>query len=207
MKIDGLLSCFVKIYTFAKLFLKAVDNLSGYKIAFKGLSDGRHKFEFNINDSFFACFEGSLIQSGELVAEVELVKQSMLMTLNMTVEGSVVLQCDRCLEDYSQPIKNESSLYVKIGGNPNEDMGDDMIIVPADDGTVDVSYYIYELVVFGLPIRHVHPEDESGNSGCDPEMMSRLNSLMIGNDSTDASDDEPVIDERWSKLKDLLDNK
>jgi len=182
-----------------------VNNLSEYKIAFKGLKEGDHLFEFTINDWFFEHFENSIVAQGSLKAEVELKKQSTMLILDLSVKGTVALQCDRCLENYLQPVKNKNRLYVKFGLEA-EDLGDDIITLPFEEYQIDVAYYLYELIVLGLPIKHVHPSNGKGGSGCDPEMLEQLEKYSIGQDGQEKAQDAPV-DERWLQLKNLLDNK
>ena len=50
-------------------------------------------------------------------------------------------------------------------------------------------------------MRVVHPDDENGNPGCNPEFLSRLEN------ETDKDKDEPEGDPRWEILKNLKLNK
>lgn len=178
---------------------------SKYDIAFKGLKEGIHQYIFEIDDKFFEQFENSLVEKGAVEANIELTKQSTLLILDMKVEGQVELQCDRCLEDYQQNVTNANKMYVKFG-NEEEDQSDDIIVVPFDEHELNIAQYIYELIILGLPIQHVHPYDEDGNSTCDPEMLNKLNEYLV-EEVEDSEDEEEQIDERWSELKKLLDNK
>lgn len=179
--------------------------LSKYNIAFKGLKEGKHQFEFEIDDKFFERFENSEVTKGELVGEVEINKQSTLMILEMAVKGTVELLCDRCLEDYWQPVNNQSKMYIKFGAEA-EDLNDDVIVLPLDENQINVAQYFYELIILGLPIKHVHPDNKDGKSTCNPEMLKKLNEYLVDEVDDDEETDEP-IDERWSELKKLLDNK
>lgn len=177
-----------------------MDLKSTYNVPFKGLKEGKHLFDFEIDDKFFALFEESEIKHGQMKAQLELTKQSTLLILRFSAKGKVRLVCDRCLDDYDQEISNESSLYVKFGQEA-ENLDDDMIVLPFEEHQINVAQYLYELVILGLPIKRVHPDDENGNSTCDPEMLAKLEEYLIPE-----TDEEPV-DERWSELKKLLDNK
>lgn len=181
--------------------------ISKYDIAFKGLKEGIHQFVFDIDDKFFEQFENSLVESGNITADVELTKQSTLMILNMTVSGNVELQCDCCLDYYLQPVSNNNKMYVKFG-HKEEDESDDIIVVPFEENKLNIVQYLYELIILGLPIQHFHPNDKNGNSTCNPEMLEKLNEYLVDENIEDNEDDndEPV-DERWNELKKLLDNK
>ena len=60
---------------------------------------------------------------------------------------------------------------------------------------------MYEFVSLSFPIRHVHPDDEIGNSSCDPGMIDKLNDFNISK-----TNEEGNTDSRWDSLKKLLDN-
>jgi len=176
--------------------------LSKYAIAFKGLKEGSHRFEFEIDDKFFDEFENSEVQKGTLKAEVVLTKQSTLMILELAVKGTVELICDRCLELYNQKVKNESKMFVKYSHNEDDDMGEEIIVISYEEHQVNVAQYLYELIILGLPIRRIHPV-KKGKSECNPLMVEKLNQYLV----EEAPEEEEPIDERWSELKKLLDNK
>ena len=96
-------------------------------------------------------------------------------------------------------------MYIKFGAEA-EELNDDVIVLPLEDNQINVAQYLYELIILGLPIKHVHPDDENGNSTCNPEMLDKLNEYLVDEVDEDEEVNQP-IDERWSELKKLLDNK
>jgi len=180
-----------------------VKYLSKYEIAYKGLKEGVHRFDFELDDKFFEEFENSEVKKGSLKAKVLLTRQTTLMILELSVKGTVELLCDRCLDYYSQKVNSKSKLFVKFG-QEEEDDGDEIIIISYDDYQINVAQYLYELVILGLPIKRVHPMDEMGQSTCDPEMLKKLEEYLVEESSGEV--EEPV-DERWNELKKILDNK
>ena len=50
--------------------------MSKYNIAFKGLSEGLHEFDFKTDDKFFEHIEGSPVNKGDVVINVILEKRS-----------------------------------------------------------------------------------------------------------------------------------
>jgi uncharacterized metal-binding protein YceD (DUF177 family) len=170
---------------------------SFYTIAFKGLSQGKHVFEFKIDDKFFSEFEGGIVDEGDVNVCVTLEKQSSLMILWFDVKGTVHVQCDRCLEMFDQPIKGLERIFVKFGEKDYVE-GDDVIWVSVNDYQLNIAQLIYEFICLAVPIKKVHPEDENGNSGCDPQMIEKLNKYILREDEGNI----PV----WNKLKKLLDN-
>jgi len=183
-------------YTFAKLF-QAMSILSFYNIAFKGLSQGKHVFDYEIDSKFFAEFDGGVIDDGQVSVRLTLEKQSSLMILWFEVKGVVVVPCDRCLEMYEQAIESKDRIFVKFGEKEFSE-GDDVIWVSNNDYQLNVAQLIYEFIGLAIPIKKVHPDDENGNSTCDPEMLKNLGKYIVRNEQ----DNNPV----WNDLKKLLDN-
>jgi len=177
-----------------------MSKFSRYNIAFKGLSQGKHEFLFELDKGFFEAFENSIVEDGKVQVKLVLEKQSALIVLWFNINGTVNIQCDRCLELFAQPICNEDRIYVKFG-EENFDEGDDVIWVSVNDYQLNVAQLMYEFICLALPIRHVHPDDQNGNSTCDPEMIERLSELNVGD-----HEDEDGSDSRWDDLKKLLGN-
>ena len=171
--------------------------LSFYNIAFKGLSQGKHIFDYEVDGKFFAEFEGGLVEEGNVAVKLTLEKQSSLMIFTFEVKGTVWVQCDRCLEMYDQPIKSKERIFVKFGEKEFSD-GDDVIWVSVNDYQLNVAQLIYEYIGLAIPIKRVHPDDEEGNSTCDPEMIEKLDKYIVREDEVK----NPV----WNDLKKLLDN-
>lgn len=171
--------------------------LSHYNIAFKGLSLGKHVFEFVIDDKFLKEFDGGVVEEGSVNVRVTLEKQSSLMTFWFDIKGTVRVQCDRCLEMYDQPVQSKERVFVRLGERENVE-GDDLIWVSTNDYQFNIAQLIYEFICLAVPYKKVHPDDENGNSTCDPEMIEKLNKYIVREDEVE----NPV----WKDLKKLLDN-
>ena len=171
--------------------------LSFYNIAFKGLSQGKHLFEFEVDDKFFAEFEDGLVDKGQVNVRLTIEKQSSLMIFWFDIQGIVNVQCDRCLEMYDQKIESQERIFVKFGEKEYVD-GDDVIWVSANDYQLNVAQLIYEFIGLAIPIKRIHPDDKNGNSTCDPEMIEKLSKYIIKEEEQKTS--------VWNDLKKLLDN-
>jgi DUF177 domain-containing protein len=168
---------------------------SDYIIHFKGLGFGKHEFNYAIHDEFFALFENSEIEKGSVKVEFILDKKSNFMEFIFNMSGTVGIPCDRCLDNYNQPIDYKGKIIVKFGEERNE-ISDEMIVLSKDDFEIDLKDYIYELIFLNIPLRKVHPDDEDGNSTCNQEMLNKLEKYTYQEESN-------KIDSRWSKLNDL----
>jgi uncharacterized metal-binding protein YceD (DUF177 family) len=174
------------------LILSIVIRLKEYTIQFVGLELGNHQFEFEVNDSFFEHFEFSQIQHGQIHVTVDLEKMERMMILNIGIEGEALVSCDRCTNEFSFPISDTQRLIVKLGAEYMEE-SEDVVVIPETEYKFDLSTYIYEFIHLALPARLLHPDDEDGNSTCDPDILRLLETLT----STE------TLDPRWEALKKL----
>ena len=162
-----------------------------FDIPFKGLALGNHQYSFKIGKKFFNNIEYSEIENGEVTAEVEMLKETTMLVFNFALHGSVKLTCDRCLENYHQPIEGNFKLIVKFGEEP-EELSDEIITISHNDDDFDLTHYLYEYIVLLLPLKHVHPDDEDGNQTCSVEMLEQI-----------AEYSEKKSDPRWEALKNI----
>ena len=168
--------------------LQKVNKNSELIIPIKGLGIGDHHYDFVIGDSFFESFESLDILDGKVDLSLDLEKESNLLSFLFDFSGNVQLTCDRCLDEYNQPVEGDFRLIVKYGEEFQE-ISDELIEIPFTEHRFDLSQYIYEYIQMMLPLKHVHPDDESGNSTCKPEMLQKLNELS-----------KPETDPRWDAL-------
>lgn len=189
----------IKIFYFCHSFFRNVSWETKYNIEFKGLKEGVHDFEFEVNDQFFAHFEESPVNNGELAVKVMLEKRSTFLKLELDLTGWMMLTCDRCLELYKQPVENNTEIFVKFGeertGNDEED---NIIWLSTDDHQVNLVHIIYEYAVLSIPLRHVHPKNSEGKRACNPEMIAKLKKY-----TQPAKDEEVKTDPRWDALRKL----
>jgi uncharacterized protein len=168
-----------------------------YNIEFKGLKEGLHEFDFNVDSKFFEHFEGSLVDKSKVRIDVWLEKRSSFIKIHLKLNGWVELVCDRCLEIYKQEITNEAEFFVKFGED-TFDNGEDVIWVLPEDHAINLAQPIYEFVSLAIPLRHIHPKNENGKRKCNPEMLKKLKKFK----HTDSEESEST-DPRWDALKNL----
>ena len=174
--------------------------LSQYTLPFSGLSEGKHQFDFTVDDRFFAEFETSEVEKGELKVAVELEKRSTYLSLTFLINGVVELVCDRCLENFSYHVESNRKLLVKFSEKQIEDEAE-LIYLHPTAFEVEIAQYIYEFVILSLPIRRIHPDGEDGKTLCDPVMIKKLEELRYHGNTLDEPDDP-----RWNELKKIIGN-
>jgi uncharacterized metal-binding protein YceD (DUF177 family) len=137
-----------------------------------------HEFEFELLDAFFGHYPESEIEKANVLVKVEMIKAERQLEFVFALDGWVMLPCDRCLEEYEQPVEGEFNLYGKFGNGNNDDEFD-VVWLPNDAYQIDLSQYLYEFVVLSLPMRKVHPDKAGGKPGCDPAMLDLLKNLSV----------------------------
>jgi len=157
-----------------------------------GLAVGNKHYTFDLGRKFPELFGDSELMDCEVHVDLLFDKRENMIEMHFDINGWVEVPCDRCADEYHQEIEGMQTLILKYGDHYEEE-SDEIIIIPTDLHEFDVSQLIYEYMVLLLPIRRVHPEDETGNSSCNPEVIKRLEQLRI----------EEVSDPRWEALKNL----
>jgi len=170
--------------------------MDAFKISYTGLKIGTHQFDFKITKEFFNSIEYSELHDGNIDFRLNLHKQERLIELDFEFSGYVNVQCGRCLTNYDQEISGKEKLFVKFGEDDKEE-NETVIVLSEKEHQLDITHYIYEFIILSLPYKCVHPEDEEGNSLCNPEMIERIE-VHAKPESTDP---------RWDALKKLKNNK
>jgi len=171
--------------------------MENFNIPYKGLSDGSHLFELEVDDTFFSEFPQSEITSGNLKVLTKLEKSSLMLSFEFHVNGTISVQCDRCLDFFDYPIDFVEHLYVKFGLN-SSDISDvlDTMVLSFDESHVDLATHIYEYIMLAKSVRNVHPKDKKGKSTCNQEMIQTLKKFK--------SKEEKTMDPRWEILQTKL---
>ena len=176
----------------------------GFSIPFSSLKDGSHSFKFEVTDSFFEAFPFSEIKKGKVKIEVELQKHFNILTLDIKMKGEAELICDRCGNDYFQPIEGQRKLVVHLNADHFEDE-DDLISLPESKHELDLSQYLYEYISLLVPSKRVCGGNVKGSSKCDQEMIAQLEKLNPDSyrEASDVDENKKTSDPRWDSLKDI----
>ena len=168
--------------------------LESLKIDLKGLKDEETSLEFILDDTYFEALDGADVKKGSLHVSVSIRKATGFFEFDFHTDGEIVIPCDRCLDDMTLPVDTDNRLIVKLGSVYSEE--DDVIVVPENEGILDMAWLIYEFVALVIPIRHVHAPGK-----CNPAMTQALEELSADRSSDEESSQS--VDPRWAKLKDL----
>ena len=147
-------------------------------------------YEYELTNQFFTDIDASEIHKGQLNVQLKVKKSIGAYVLDFHITGSVTVPCDRCLSDLELPVDTENVLKVKLGAEFSDE--DDMVIVPEEDGYINVAWFLYEFI----ELKHMtHAADDEEAPVFDDEE----------NDLPDGGEETPT-DPRWNELKKILDN-
>lgn len=160
---------------------------------------GHTDYQYVIGDSFFGERDYSEVQNGVVNLHLDVEKMETMFILTLNFEGNVVLQCDRCGDDYSQAIEGSAQIFLKYGTEKdNED--DDVIIITKNDSDFDLSDLIYEYIILSLPIHRVHENEDD----CNQEVLDKL--YNADEEESEEEETNPAWNDLMKQLKDKLDN-
>jgi uncharacterized protein len=99
-------------------------------------------------------------------------------------------------------------MYVNFGEEYDEPT-EEIIVLPHESHSINVARFMYEFIVVSLPIRHVHPANEDGTPGCDPDMLEQLDQYLVDEETQpeseqDDENEDESIDPRWGELRKLI---
>ena len=188
-----------------------------YKIDLKGMQADSCRYEFVLDNLFFANIDSPEVQKGKVNVVLVVKKTSRAFELNFQTDGIVWVPCDRCLDDMEQPVSSTDKLLVKFGHEYAEE-GDNLIVIPEEEGEINVAWFMYEFIALAIPMKHVHAPGK-----CNKAMSSKLSKHLrttpddemdedafvpdeAGNELVN-DDTETAVDPRWDELKKILEDR
>jgi uncharacterized metal-binding protein YceD (DUF177 family) len=177
-------------------FIEAMGRFDKYNVDLKGMKAASLELSFDLDNAFFASIEGEEFQKGNVKATVTVVKGRDVFELSFVLSGKVVVPCDRCLDDLEIDVDTENVLRVKLGDDYADD--GDFVIVPEQDGDINIAWYLYEFIALALPMKRVHAPGK-----CNHEMTGKLKKHSPEESGCDNDSDEQEIDPRWAGLKNI----
>jgi uncharacterized metal-binding protein YceD (DUF177 family) len=172
-----------------------------FDIPFVGLKEGKHRFDYQIDNAFFEAFNYDEYNNANVNVTVILDKKSTMLELAFKIKGAVNVNCDLSNEPYDQKIKSTLNLIVKYGDEYNNE-NEDLLIIPHGEHTINISQYIYEMIILSVPAKRIHPGIKDGSLSS--AIIEKLEELQPTEDKINKNEE---TDPRWDKLKKLLTDK
>ena len=183
-----------------------------YTIDLKSLTPGTHDFEYLLENKFFVDIDGNEVHKGHVNVHLTVKRTLMAFELNFQIAGTVIVPCDRCLDDMELPIETQDKLIVKFGKEYAEE-SDEIVIVPEEESSINIAWFLYEFIALAIPIKHVHAAGK-----CNKAMAAKLRQHTarslddleesLDEEQEEASDEQDAgaSDPRWDALKGLFEN-
>ena len=171
-------------------------DLKQFNIPFVGLKEGKHLFQYEIDNTFFELYNYNEFEKTSINVALEFVKKSTLFELKFTASGTVNVPCDVTNEYFDLEITATLPLVVKFGQEYNDE-NEEILILPHEVYQFSVAQFIYEMIVLGIPNKRVHPKVLDGTMETEA-----LEQLEIKEEKT-----VETTDPRWDKLKNLITEK
>ncbi len=182
-----------------------------YNISLKNLSAGLHTYEYELDRKYFDAIDGDEVKKGNVKVTVTVRRTSSTFEFNFDIKGVVQIPCTRCLDDMNLEVDTQNRLIVKFGKEYSEE-SDEIVIIPEDEGEINIAWFLYEFIALTIPIKHVHPAGECNRMVSSKLRKHRAVSTDDGEEDEDEMGDEeefgdeedpPVNDPRWDALKGL----
>jgi uncharacterized metal-binding protein YceD (DUF177 family) len=174
--------------------------LNEFLIPFIGLKLGKHSFDYQIDNKFFENFDFHEYENSAIKVKALLDKKSSFMELDLSHSGTVNVACDTTGEFFDLEIASKIRVVIHFGEEFNND-NDELLILPHGEHQLDISQYIYEMIVLSVPLKREHPGVKDGTLQSD--VLEKLKELEV----KELKKVEKNIDPRWDKLKELLTDK
>jgi uncharacterized metal-binding protein YceD (DUF177 family) len=171
--------------------------LAQFDVSIVNLLNKKYDYNYLCKADFFECFENSLLTTGNCEVKVNFDKSETMITSQFEIKGTIELICDRSLEPFDFPIDLQEKIFFKFGTKAVE-LSDDVIIIPHNTQTLNLSDTIFELICLQVPMKKLHPKFADEETDGDEILI--YSSDVVEEDETP----EEEIDPRWANLKKLL---
>ncbi len=148
---------------------------NNFIIPLNGLHTGKTYINWHVGKEFFVEFGNSDIIDADIKVSITIDKSGTYLGIDCSIVGTVVVSCDRCLEELSIPVDTVALLSIKYGSestdtdNNAENEGREVLYLSEDEAEMNMEQVIYDYSLLALPMHKVH---KSGD--CNPVVLKYL---------------------------------
>ena len=136
-----------------------------FPLRISGLGPGNHQLVFPIREDFMSRDEEalSLLNAGSCkgMLRVEVEKTPQVISLDVHIEASIGLCCDRTLQPFEHPLDIQKTFWIKFQADKKEsyhlEENEDLFILSPYQDTLALDGCIFELIMLSLPMQRLHP--------------------------------------------------
>ena len=165
--------------------------LKKFDIKIQSLSNNKHEFIFDFDQSLFDFFSKNLdSKKSSGTCKIEFIKNDLMLNLLFQIKGKTKLICDRSLKEFDYLIKPQNKLLFKFSDH-DEELSDEILTINHNKSILNVGKFIYEFFILKIPIKRLHPSLKNEDN---------IDNFVY---STIKDKDEQKIDPRLKLLKKL----
>jgi len=170
---------------------------NSFVISVNGLAAGESTFLVRADKEFFANNENYEVLDADLRVSIVVDKSISKVDIDLNIDGTITVPCDRCLSPVRIPVSAEALLRLRCAGSDValDDSQEEVFLTPGTD-SLDLSQEVYDYALLALPLQRFHNEGE-----CDAVALGYLS--QPGSEDAEAG----PTDTPFSSLADLLNNK
>ena len=162
----------------------------------KTMPFGTQEFTYHLDADFFNQIEKTEVRRADVNATLVVTrKEEDYFQLKMACHGTLVIPCDRCLDDMEHEVDTDYQVSVRQEGTVLDDSLDELLLVPTTWRELDVAPLLRDTVLLTIPLMHTHEDPGM----CNAEMMGFLCHEEESDNKDAASDTDP----RWDVLRQL----
>ncbi len=162
-----------------------------FEIAFVGLKQGVHEFNYVVDDKFFVEKGNPDFTNCVANIKLQLDKKSSFMLLKFEIGGKADITCDRCGNPLAMEIWDEFNMLVKLVENPDEmnaqEEDPDVYYISRTESHLDVANWIYEFVLLSFPLQKMCSDEEVGGPQCNMEVLEKLKAMEVKEEEHNAN--------------------
>ena len=174
------------------LMINRKNQYSEVVIRIAGLPYGQHEYNFSVQPASVGL-DGNFHDIVSIHAEIEKSSRQILLKTDIITTG--VFECDRCLDEFIQPISTSYNLcYVYNEVDGEKISPEELQVISPDTLLLDLADDIRQMVLLSVPLKLLCSEDCKGLC---PHCGTNWN-----HGTCNCKQEE--IDPRWQGLKDFL---
>jgi uncharacterized metal-binding protein YceD (DUF177 family) len=177
--------------------------LDAYQIPILSLEDKSYRHTFEGADDFFQAFEQEWVEKGQFSSVVELNKSASMIQVELKIEGSIRLICDRSLEEFDYPFEVDEKLIYKYADH-SEEMGNNLFLLDRKSPKLDLSQDLFDFIALQVPMKKLHPRYLQEAEALEGNQFIYSTEKVSADQATEKA--EKDMDPRWAALKNLKDN-
>ena len=147
-------------------------DMKRYVIDAQTVQQNDFEFELQVGMELFEAMEITDISGADFKLTVSGHKEAHNRSvIELSGEGTMVMPCDRCLDDVTLQLDVEAEMTLLFGDQAKAFDGVEVTLQRGDE--FSIAQFVYDSIMLALPMICAHKEGE-----CDPDMVARISGTM-----------------------------